>query len=326
VTEEPTTLLEGGPSACPFLAFEDDRDHRSSKPDYRNRCFAAPEPEPRATPHQEHYCLSADFARCPVFLDWARQEAAVVRVAGAPTMVRASGVADGVAAATAAGDAAATGLLAGRLTSAPNTDTAPSSRRTADASATLWSYDGEGKRSKGPAAPLPPSSLAEPAIAMARRGPSHPGWETPPRLENFPRLRSREDRRTNQPLLFAAVGVSLIMLALALFPIVTSSKGTTAGGSGLAESGAVGSGAMQSAGPSGGAASAAPRTTFFQYVIKSGDQMWAIARVFNIQLQDLIDANPQIKDPNHLEVGQALNIPPPGWHATPSPGASAKKS
>jgi morphogenetic protein associated with SpoVID len=54
--------------------------------------------------------------------------------------------------------------------------------------------------------------------------------------------------------------------------------------------------------------------------------MWAIARVFNIQLQDLIDANPQVKDPNHLEVGQALNIPPPGWHATASPGPTAKKS
>lgn len=318
-------MLEGGPSACPFLAFEDDRDHRSSKPDYRHRCFASPEPEPRATPHQEHYCLSADFARCPVFLDWARQEAAVVRVGGGPVPVRLPGGADEVVAAAAAGDTAA-GLLPGRLTSAPNTDTASSSRRTADASATLWSYEGEGKRSKAPAAPLPPSSLAEPAVAMARRGPSHPGWETPPRLENFPRLRSREDRRTNQPLLFAAVGVSLIMLALALFPIVTSSKGTTAGGSGAAESGAIGSGPVQSAGPSASSVSGSPRSTFFQYQIKSGDQMWAIARVFNIQLQDLIDANPQVKDPNHLEVGQVLNIPPPGWHATASPGPSAKKS
>jgi LysM repeat protein len=323
VTEEPTTLLEGGPSACPFVAFEDDRDHRSSKPDYRHRCFAAPEPEPRATPHQEHYCLSADFARCPVFLDWARQEAAVVRVGGGPAPVRLPGGADEVAAATAAGDE---NLLPGRLTSAPNMDTSSSARRTAEASATLWSYDGEGRRSKAPSAPLPPSSLAEPAVAMARRGPSHPGWETPPRLENFPRLRSREDRRTNQPLLFAAVGVSLVMLALALFPIVTSSKSTAPGGSDSSAPGVVGPGPVQSAVPSGGAASASPRTTFFQYVIKSGDQMWAIARVFNIQLQDLIDANPQIKDPNHLEVGQALNIPPPGWHATPSPGPSAKKS
>ena len=323
MTEEPTTLLEGGPSACPFVAFEDDRDHRSSKPDYRHRCFAAPEPEPRATPHQEHYCLSADFARCPVFLDWARQEAAVVRVGGGPTPVRLPGVADEVAAATAAGETA--GLVSGRLASAPSTETA-ASRRTAEASATLWSYDGEGKRSKAPSAPLPPSSLAEPAVAMARRGPSHPGWETPPRLENFPRLRSREDRRTNQPLLFAAVGVSLVMLALALFPIVTSTKSTAPGSSGSDAPVAIGSGAVQSVVPSGSGVSGSPRTTFFQYVIKSGDQMWAIARVFNIQLQDLIDANPQIKDPNHLEVGQPLNIPPPGWHATPSPGASAKKS
>ena len=54
---------------------------------------------------------------------------------------------------------------------------------------------------QAPARRTPPSSLGEPAVAMARRGPSHPGWENPPRLENFPRLRSREDHRANQPLL-----------------------------------------------------------------------------------------------------------------------------
>lgn len=324
MTEEPTTPLEGIPSACPFVAFEDDRDHRSSSPDYRHRCFAAPEPEPRAFPHQERYCLSGDFAQCPVFLDWARQEAAAVKASGAPAVaIAGAAAADGAEASDAADDESTPAFLAGRPRTASSADTGPASRRTADVAASLWSYDSETKRPNAPAAPVPPSSLGEPAIAMARRGPSHPGWETPPRLENFPRLRSREERRANQPLLFAAIGMALVMVALVIFPIITSGKGGTAGGSGSAGPSTSGSGALQvSASPSSGP-SAASGPTFFQYTVRTGDQMWAIARYFNIVLADLIAANPQIKDPGHLEVGWVLNVPPPGWHPAGSPGAAS---
>jgi hypothetical protein len=65
--------------ACPFVAFEDDRDARSTTPDRRHRCFAEVRPAPRAIAHQERYCLSAGFAACPTFIDWARREAAQVR-------------------------------------------------------------------------------------------------------------------------------------------------------------------------------------------------------------------------------------------------------
>lgn len=67
------------PLACPFLAFEDDRDGRSLRPDHRHRCFAEVRPAPRAIAHQERYCLTPAFTTCPTFLDWARREAAVVR-------------------------------------------------------------------------------------------------------------------------------------------------------------------------------------------------------------------------------------------------------
>ena len=69
---------EGAP-ACPFVAFEDDRDGRSSAPDHRHRCFAEPRPAPRALAHQEAYCLSSAFPVCPTFQDWARREAASAR-------------------------------------------------------------------------------------------------------------------------------------------------------------------------------------------------------------------------------------------------------
>ncbi len=69
---------EGAP-ACPFVAFEDDRDGRATAPDHRHRCFAEPRPATRALAHQEAYCLSSAFPVCPTFQDWARREAAAAR-------------------------------------------------------------------------------------------------------------------------------------------------------------------------------------------------------------------------------------------------------
>jgi LysM repeat protein len=65
-----------GSPACPFVAFEDDRDERADRPDHRHRCFAEAVPAPRALAHQEAYCLSSAFPVCPTFQDWARREAA----------------------------------------------------------------------------------------------------------------------------------------------------------------------------------------------------------------------------------------------------------
>ncbi len=61
---------------CPFVAFDDDRDFRAPVPDHRHRCFAENPAAPRALAHQAAYCLSASFAGCPTFVDWARREAA----------------------------------------------------------------------------------------------------------------------------------------------------------------------------------------------------------------------------------------------------------
>src|SRR4051812_11443580 len=75
-------IVDGAP-ACPFVAFEDDRDGRATAPDHRHRCFAEPRPAPRALAHQEAYCLSSAFPVCPTFQDWARREAAAARPAAA---------------------------------------------------------------------------------------------------------------------------------------------------------------------------------------------------------------------------------------------------
>jgi nucleoid-associated protein YgaU len=61
---------------CPFVAFDDDRDYRSSVPDHRHRCFGESPAASRALAHQAAYCLSSAFPGCPTFIDWARREAA----------------------------------------------------------------------------------------------------------------------------------------------------------------------------------------------------------------------------------------------------------
>ncbi|HET9346732.1 MAG TPA: LysM domain-containing protein [Candidatus Limnocylindrales bacterium] len=71
--------IADGAHACPFVAFEDDRDERASVPDHRHRCYADAVPAPRALAHQEAYCLSSAFPVCPTFQDWARREAARAR-------------------------------------------------------------------------------------------------------------------------------------------------------------------------------------------------------------------------------------------------------
>ncbi len=81
MTERGLRSVDSAP-ACPFVAFEDDREARSTSPDHRHRCYAELVPSPRAAAHQEAYCLSSAFPVCPTFQDWARREAAHARGEG----------------------------------------------------------------------------------------------------------------------------------------------------------------------------------------------------------------------------------------------------
>jgi LysM repeat protein len=78
MTDRELSSIDGA-QACPFVAFEEDRDGRATGPDHRHRCYAEVRPAPRALAHQEAYCLTSAFPVCPTFQDWARREAAQAR-------------------------------------------------------------------------------------------------------------------------------------------------------------------------------------------------------------------------------------------------------
>ncbi len=117
MTERGLPLADGAP-ACPFVAFDDDRDERASVPDHRHRCYADQRPAPRALAHQEAYCLSSAFPVCPTFQDWARREAARSRD-GAATAPSASAGMNRAASGAAAADAVSSGAGPGADATVP---------------------------------------------------------------------------------------------------------------------------------------------------------------------------------------------------------------
>lgn len=46
-----------------------------------------------------------------------------------------------------------------------------------------------------------------------------------------------------------------------------------------------------------------------QYIVKPNDTLYLIAKQFNVPLAQLIKANPQIKNPNMIDIGQTIVIP-----------------
>ena len=151
------------PTACPFLAFDDDRDYRSDRPDHRHRCFAEPRPAPRAISHQELFCLGGAFGECPTFASWAAREAAAVK---RPTIRRADASGTPRGAYPADRPAAASGFAAvgGAYATPPAYGSPPSPYGPASASPSTTSQP-------VPDWQTPPPWIADPAAAGASTAP-----------------------------------------------------------------------------------------------------------------------------------------------------------
>ena len=58
------------------------------------------------------------------------------------------------------------------------------------------------------------------------------------------------------------------------------------------------------------------------YVIKQKDTLSKVAKRFGITIEELLAANPEIKNPDKISIGQQIIIPPPAGDGT-TPSASA---
>ena len=380
---------EGAP-ACPFVAFEDDRDGRSTAPDHRHRCFAEPRPAPRALAHQEAYCLSSAFAVCPTFQDWARREAAAARplavnesapreeppesrpvppparapysqpagtfppprrstqrdwaapppwVGDEPDGRAATGpAATGAAAAGSAAWSSESGGLAGSaadLLAGPDPDEPrPAVPGDPDRHADVDDVWPAGAAAAGAyvagsatarpstasrAAPPPrrnapaPRSSADQASTPVGQDPSElfgPAWERPRRYEAYPTLRTRMGLPALGGIPKVAVwGLLLLLAALLVFLFGPSllGFGTDDGGN----AGATQTPAATEPVTTEPATTLPPAPTAQVYVVAKNDTVSKIAKKFGLTVEELLAANPQIKNPNKIAIGDPITIPVP---------------
>jgi nucleoid-associated protein YgaU len=188
----------------------------------------------------------------------------------------------------------------------------PPSASTSRGSASDPSLDAPLDAPTGAVAARPRSGVgqARPAARSLRRpariDADAPAWERPRRFEAYPTLRTRVGM-PRVPVIALAI-VALGMAAILLFVLPSIVAGPTA---------------TPTPTPSSSAASTAPVTpepapTPQTYVIVAGDTISKIAKRFDITPEDLLAANPQVKNPNKIKVGDELVIPAPESDALPS--------
>ncbi len=159
------------------------------------------------------------------------------------------------------------------------------------------------------------------AYAQHLGGTDGPDWERPRRSEAYPTIRSRV--AMPQVPRVAAMAIGVVVLALALFFLVPS----------LLNLGGSGGGPRSSPSPSavgGPSASLAPTVppapTPSLYTIKKNDNLSKIAKAHGITLDELLRANPAIKNPNAIAEGQQIVIPVAGASAPDTIGGSPSPS
>nr|WP_272915026.1 LysM peptidoglycan-binding domain-containing protein [Paenibacillus dendrobii] len=60
-----------------------------------------------------------------------------------------------------------------------------------------------------------------------------------------------------------------------------------------------------------------------KHVVKQGDSLWKLSKAWGVSLKEMIDANPQLKNPNALLVGEVVNIPKTSGNSNANENANA---
>ena len=150
---------------------------------------------------------------------------------------------------------------------------------------------------------------------------SGPAWEQPRRYEAYPTLRTRMGLPSIPRVALYAVALGVAAIALFSLPTILGlgQSDNNGGGAVSSPSTAPAASSAASAGPSG-----KPAATQQVYVVRSGDNLGKIAKRFNTTIDAILKANPQIKDPNKIKVGDKVTIPTKGSSGGGQASASAE--
>lgn len=274
-------------TVCPFIAIATDSGKRLSGANAAHACYAQRPSQPIELDHQERLCLTATFTSCTLFVAWAAREAAQAISTATPPAV-------GSGAWSTSQEVSVDALAAASRGEGEQ----PFDSKDDD---TIWS------------------------LAAAQQQPLSPQEEERVRVvplhqrrtleDEVPRAMIRLPRRLSSLRSFAAF---ILLLGVTLFatPSILKGIGALVSGLGSEPTPVASATATPEALPT-------PEPTPEQvvYTIKSGDTLTEISQKFQVSIDVIIGANPEVTDPNNLRIGQRLIIPSviPDVVVSPSP-------
>jgi hypothetical protein len=146
---------------------------------------------------------------------------------------------------------------------------------------------------------------------------SGPDWERPRRYEAYPTIRTRMGMPAIPRLAGMAIAIAIAAVALFFLPALLGIG---------SDDGGTGSPSPTPKPSTSEAPTPTPAPTPTVYVIKKGDFLNKIAAAYGISLDELLAANPDIKDPNKIVEGQQIIIPAPSQAPPDEFGGSAAPS
>lgn len=277
-------------SVCPFIAMGADSSKRSSQPNAAHSCFAKRPAEPIDLQRQGEICLTPAFVACPIFLAWASREAAQTIDAPAPQP-----------------------LPLGTPTASAPVDLAAASLGTDEA---MDEYD----------------DVPEGSIWSAAPTASDPGFELSPAEEERVRVvplhkrRSMDDEAPRAALRLPRIpggtrgaAALLVLAAVVLFSLPTILKGVNGFIAGVTATPTPSASPTSEVSPS---PTPTPTPEAVLYRVKSGDTLGRIAGIYQVSIDVILSANPNIdRTTLIIYVGQELIIPQsiPDVVTSPSP-------
>jgi nucleoid-associated protein YgaU len=276
-------------NVCPFIATGADSSKRSSQPSAAHSCFAKRPAEPIDLQRQGEICLTPTFTACPIFLAWASREAAQTVDGPAPQPLP-----FGTPAASAPVDLAAASLGTDEM--ADEYDDVPEG--------SIWS-----------AAPTP----GEPSYELS------PAEEERVRVVPLHKRRSMDDEAPRAALRLPRIpggtrgaAALLVLAAVVLFSLPTILKGVNGFIAGVTATPTPSASPTSDVSPS---PTPTPTPEVVLYRVKSGETLGQIATRFQVSIDVIMSANPEITNPELIRAGQELIIPQtiPDVVTSPSP-------